>query len=182
MTNKQKELLAKFNRISEDKSQLQQFAQDLIMGEIIENPTEVEEGSIDKALGLDSNGDLVKGEISGGTKLYKHTIKGTSQQKDIITYTISEGGITVSTSSAYQDITINIISTRNNAYTFNDLCNDINNFKCMMCCNYEYQYTIRYNSQVPKRIELKTTAFSNSAIINTVHRLESIKTDTVTPL
>lgn len=31
-----------------------------------------EEGTIDKVLGLDSSGNVVKGSVSGGTKLYKH--------------------------------------------------------------------------------------------------------------
>ena len=34
MTDKQKELMAKYNRVAEDKSQLQQFCQDVIIGEI----------------------------------------------------------------------------------------------------------------------------------------------------
>ena len=36
--------------------------------------SKAESGTIASALGLDSEGKLVKGTISGGTKLYKHTI------------------------------------------------------------------------------------------------------------
>ena len=40
----------------------------------IPNVEEAEEGTIDKVLGLNSSGDVVKGTIAGGTKLYKHEI------------------------------------------------------------------------------------------------------------
>ena len=40
----------------------------------LQNVEDAPDGTINKALGLDSNGGLVKGTISGGTKLYKHTI------------------------------------------------------------------------------------------------------------
>ena len=40
--------------------------------------TKAPSGSIQDCLGLDSNGDLVKGVISGGTKLYKHVISFTT--------------------------------------------------------------------------------------------------------
>lgn len=32
-------------------------------------------GEIDKVLGISSSGEIVKGEVSGGTKLYQHEIK-----------------------------------------------------------------------------------------------------------
>lgn len=40
----------------------------------LQNVEDAPDGTINKALGLDSNGDLVKGTISSGTKLYLHTL------------------------------------------------------------------------------------------------------------
>lgn len=40
----------------------------------IENVEDAVEGTIDKVLGLNSSGKLVKGSVSGGTKLYRHEI------------------------------------------------------------------------------------------------------------
>lgn len=40
----------------------------------IPNVENAQSGTIDKVLGLNSSGKLVKGSISGGTKLYKHEI------------------------------------------------------------------------------------------------------------
>lgn len=37
--------------------------------------TSVEDGTIVKAIGFDSDGDIVKGTISGGTQLYKHEFR-----------------------------------------------------------------------------------------------------------
>lgn len=37
-------------------------------------PSSVNDGTIDKVLGFDSSNNLVKGAVSGGTKLYKHEI------------------------------------------------------------------------------------------------------------
>lgn len=37
------------------------------------NPEDAQSGTIQDALGLDSQGKLVKGAVSGGTKLYRHT-------------------------------------------------------------------------------------------------------------
>ena len=42
----------------------------------LQNVEDAPSGTIVNALGLDSNGDLVKGTISGGTKLYQHVITG----------------------------------------------------------------------------------------------------------
>ena len=40
----------------------------------IPNVESAQAGTIDKVLGLDANGKLVKGDVSGGTKLYRHVI------------------------------------------------------------------------------------------------------------
>ena len=47
----------------------------------LQNVEDAPSGTIADALGLDSEGDLVKGTISGGTKLYKHTIIVTGNGK-----------------------------------------------------------------------------------------------------
>lgn len=91
MTNKQKELLARFNRCSNSPTELQAFIKAVIMGEIGDGSgysetqikgfakDEVESaqsGTIVDALGLNADGELVKGAVSGGgTKLFKHDLK-----------------------------------------------------------------------------------------------------------
>ena len=50
----------------------------------LQNVEDAPDGTINKALGLDTNGDLVKGTISGGTKLYKHRLKANYQSTQVI--------------------------------------------------------------------------------------------------
>lgn len=56
----------------------------------IPNVEEAPSGTIASVLGLDSNGDLVKGTISGGTKLYKHWLAHTNGYKLNVISTIED--------------------------------------------------------------------------------------------
>lgn len=70
-----------------------------------------ESGTIEDALGLDSNGKLVKGAVSGGTQLYAHLI--TLWEDD----------------TKQHKVDIKIISTKSNPFTtYNDLRYSTSNF------------------------------------------------------
>lgn len=75
MTDKQKELMAKYNRVAEDKSQLQQFCQEVIMGEVGGSLPEIESGDAGKVIAVNEEEDGYElQEVSGGTKLYQHEL------------------------------------------------------------------------------------------------------------
>lgn len=57
---------------------------DAIPSKSVEAIEGTQEGTIASVLGLDSDGKLVKGNVSGGTKLYKHTITINTDNKLII--------------------------------------------------------------------------------------------------
>ena len=50
---------------------------------------DAQEGTLDKVLGFDSEGGLVKGSVSGGTKLYKHNITCVKQGDTIAGHYLS---------------------------------------------------------------------------------------------
>jgi len=65
-------------------------------------------GTIDKVLGLSAQGKLVKGSVSGGTQLYKHTIKNLNEANEIeglvdITL-ISTSSTPITPNSTYDEI------------------------------------------------------------------------------
>ncbi len=71
----------------------------------VQNVEDAPSGTIQDALGLDSNGDLVKGTISGGTKLYRHVLALTSSD---FQYTNSGSLYYVSTESYPFDLSTNL--------------------------------------------------------------------------
>ena len=75
---------------SEDKGTLPEFAQS---------------GTIVDALGLDSNGKLVKGAISGGTKLYKHKIfvATSNYSKTFTGILVNDSATQITTLSSFKD-------------------------------------------------------------------------------
>lgn len=46
-----------------------------VTGVVEDVVSSAETGTINKVLGIDTNGKLVKGDVSGGTKLYNHNIQ-----------------------------------------------------------------------------------------------------------
>ena len=70
----------------------------------LQNVEDAPDGTINKALGLDSNGGLVKGTISGGTKLYKHSFSITGSA------TINGNSCTISGAGTTPQNIIEIIS------------------------------------------------------------------------
>ena len=75
----------------------------------LQNVEDAPDGTINKALGLDSNGDLVKGIISGGTKLYKHKLSMTTN--------FSVGGSTITYLVLCLVKNDNVVIDRNNMST-----------------------------------------------------------------
>ena len=69
-------------------NQIEQIAQNKA-GDVFDDKIEnAESGTIADALGLDSEGNLVKGSVGGGTQLYKHTISAN------ITYSYADNSYT----------------------------------------------------------------------------------------
>lgn len=129
---------------------------------------DAESGTIVDALGLDGNGGLVKGAVSGGTKLYKHSIS----------YGWSSGSGS-----------LDLISNKSSAYTLQTLRADVGNVVILTTGFYNtdssYGTFIRSLAVKSDVLHINTVNVNQSGSVNHSSISESLITsfnDTVTPL
>lgn len=117
---------------------------DVFNGSEIPNVEEAPSGTINKVLGLNSSGKLVKGEVSGGTQLYKHSfnIYCSYQQNSVYLegYFIDNESNNPTTTnvltkmrdslilSLRQDGTLDLISKNNNYFIFINSSNVLSSY------------------------------------------------------
>lgn len=126
----------------------------------------VSDGVISKVLGVDSSGNMVKGEVSGGTKLYKHTM----------TISISMSGTTV------DNLPLVLIATNNTIEL-------IGNYTILNCPNGIILSAFQYNGPgAPTYLVVcgcQGTDFGYSVLLdpqtNSALEIVAITNDVVTP-